>query len=202
MEKRAAMTDGGGDDADLDGIVAFVQGAAALKDTLRSGHTVAGTPESTAEHTWRLSLLALLCARRVPGLDALRLLELCIVHDLGEAISGDVPAIDAPGQAGKAARERADLQTLCAPLPAGDAAHILALYDEYDAAETPEAQLARGLDKIETVLTHAIGANPPDFDYAFNLTYGAARTDAHPLLRALRSRADAATRECMAAGDG
>lgn len=184
-------------EADLAGLVAFLQDAAALKDTLRSGHTAAGARESTAAHSWRLALLALLVAPRVPGVDALRLLELCIVHDLGEAISGDVSATQADAAAGKAARERADLRQLCAPLPAADRDRLMALWEEYEAAETAEARIAKGLDKIETILTHAIGANTPDFDYAFNLDYGAARTRAHPLLAAMRRHADAATRSRM-----
>lgn len=182
---------------DLAGIVAFLQAAERLKDTLRSGHTAGGRPESTAEHSWRLCLMVLVLERHLPGVDLLRLLKLCIVHDLGEAISGDVPATRQTADDGKAARERADLAALAAPLPEPETAAILALWDEYDAAATPEAVLAKGLDKIETVLQHAIGANPADFDYGFNLTYGADRTGAHPLLAALRTLADAATRARM-----
>ncbi|MBL9059675.1 MAG: HD domain-containing protein [Mangrovicoccus sp.] len=193
------MTDGG-DPAgigDLPGLVAFLQAAERLKDTLRSGHTAGGRPESTAEHSWRLCLMVLVLERHLPGIDLLRLLKLCLVHDLGEAISGDVPATRQTADDDKAARERADLTALSAPLPEAERAAILALWDEYDAAATPEAVLAKGLDKIETVLQHAIGANPTDFDYGFNLTYGADRTGAHPLLAALRTLADAATRARM-----
>ena len=46
---------------------------------------------------------------------------------------------------------------------------------------TPEARLAKGLDRLETVLQHVEGANPPDFDYAFNLGYGRGHTDVHPV---------------------
>ena len=185
--------------ADLAGIVAFLQAAERLKDTLRSGHSAGGRPESTAEHSWRLCLLALLLDRHLPGIDLLKLLKLCIVHDLGEAISGDIPATEQTQGDGKATRERADLELLAAPLPVAERDAILGLWDEYDAARTPEAVLAKGLDKIETVLQHAIGANPADFDYGFNLSYGAERTAAHPLLVALRGIADAATRARMGA---
>jgi putative hydrolase of HD superfamily len=51
--------------------------------------------------------------------------------------------------------------------------------------------MAKGLDKIETMLQHLIGANPPGFDYRFNLTYGRQITDRHPLLRQMRSSLDA-----------
>lgn len=80
------------DSARLEGIIAFLQAAEQLKDTLRSGITTQGRPESTAEHSWRLCLMAMLFDRELGEYDRLKLLKLCIVHDLGEAISGDVPA--------------------------------------------------------------------------------------------------------------
>ena len=185
------------DSARLDGVIAFLQAAERLKDTLRSGATSGGRRESAAEHSWRLALLALLLDRDLGAVDRLKVLKLCLVHDLGEAISGDTPAVDQRPDDGRAARERADMATLCAPLPADLSADLLALWDEYAAAATPEAKIAKGLDKIETVLQHAIGANDPGFDYAFNLGYGRERTAALPLLRQIRAKADDATRARM-----
>ena len=176
---------------DIEAYLAFFRAAEALKDTLRSGHTAGGRPESTAEHSWRLCLMALTLEEALPGIDVGRLLRLLIVHDLGEAIGGDIPA---PSQgADKTADERADFRTLIAPLPASAAERLLALWDEYNAAATAEARLAKGLDRLETVLQHTQGANPPDFDYGFNLGYGRAQTDAHPLIAALRAPVDAET---------
>ena len=80
------------DEDRLTGILAFLQAAEQLKDTLRSGTTRRGRPESTAEHSWRLTLMVMLFEKELIGLDLTRLLKLSIVHDLGEAISGDVPA--------------------------------------------------------------------------------------------------------------
>lgn len=169
----------------------FFRNAEALKDTLRSGHTAGGRPESTAEHSWRLALMALALEGDLPGIDHHRLLGLLIVHDLGEAVSGDIPA---PQQTGsKLTEERRDMETLLAPLPETVAARLLALWDEYAAAETPEARLAKGLDRLETVLQHVQGRNPPDFDIGFNLDYGRAHTDSHPLIAALREPVDAET---------
>ena len=96
-------------------------------------------------------------------------------------------------QAGKSARERDDLREVLRPLPVRLRQELLALWDEYEAAETPEAQLAKGLDKLETILQHTQGLNPADFDYRFNLTYGQAYTAAHPILAALRAHLDEAT---------
>lgn len=174
-----------------DGYLAFFRAAGALKDTLRSGHTAGGRRESTAEHSWRLCLIAVALGDELGGVDLGRLLELLVVHDLGEAIRGDVPA---PLQAGdKAAEERADLVRLVEALPATAAARLLARWDEYDARATPEARLAKALDRLETVMTHVEGANPAGFDYGFNLGYGRAETGAHPVVAALREPIDAET---------
>jgi len=180
--------------ADLPGVLAFLRAAEALKTATRSGWTTAGQPESVAEHTWRLCLMALVLHHGFPEVDFARLIRICIVHDLGEAIGGDVPA---PEQAlrpeGKAAGERRDLLQLLAPLPPAQRDEITELWDEYEAASTPEARLAKGLDKLETILQHTQGANPPDFDYRFNLGYGRRYTEGHPLLETLRAILDQET---------
>ena len=105
-------------------------------------------------------------------------MKICLVHDLGEAVGGDVPAPEqarrrAAGVAtGKGQDERRDLMTLLGPLPAASREEIVALWDEYEAASTPEARLAKALDKLETIMQHTQGKNPPAFDYRFNLEYG------------------------------
>ena len=86
---------GPGSDRDRDELaatLAFLDEAGKLKDVLRSGYTNAGSPESTAEHTWRLCLWIVALGERVEGFDVRRLLELAVVHDLGEALNGDTPA--------------------------------------------------------------------------------------------------------------
>ncbi len=172
--------------------LAFLRRAGALKDVMRNSWTRAGRHESTAEHSWRLALMAITLADDLPGIDLGRLIQILLVHDLGEAIHGDTPA---PRQTGdKTAGERADLATLIECLPASAAARISALWEEYAAAASPEARLAKGLDRLETVLQHTEGANPADFDYVFNLTYGQDRTAAHPVTAALRIPVDAETR--------
>jgi putative hydrolase of HD superfamily len=179
----------------LAGILAFVQAAEQLKDTLRSGRTCQGRPESTAEHSWRLCLMALMFERELAGLDMARLLKLLVVHDLGEAISGDIPAVAQRADPHRATRERADLIALCDPLAIDLREAIVGLWDEYAAGRSPEAVIAKGLDKIETMMQHLVGRNDPGFDFAFNLTYGTAHTDKHPLLRQIRGIVDAQTAE-------
>ncbi len=178
----------------------FIREAQRLKDVLRSGHTAQGRRESTAEHSWRLCLMVLVFAQELPGIDLLRLLKICIIHDLGEALGGDIPAVEQDGTPDKNRREREDLLTLLAPLPPALQQEFLGLWDEYDAAATPEARAAKALDKLETLIQHNQGANPPDFDYRFNLTYGQKYTDADPLFVALRALIDADTRRRVDGG--
>jgi len=178
----------------LSGIIQFIQNAERLKSTLRSGHTSQGRPESTAEHSWRLCLLVTLFNRELGDCDRLKLIKMCIVHDLGEAISGDVPAIHQSADDGRAEREKADLMTLCAPLPDDLRAEIMELWADYSEGKSTEAIFAKGFDKLETMMQHNIGLNPPDFDYAFNLDYGVKQTARHPLLRQFREIVDAETR--------
>ena len=189
------------DDAQLGGLLEFLRAAERLKTVTRSGYTSAGRPESVAEHTWRLALMALLLAPEFPELDFARLVKICLVHDLGEAIGGDIPAPEqarraAAGEsAGKAAAERRDLVTLLEPLPEHLRTEITGLWDEYEAARTPEAKVAKALDKLETILQHTQGRNPPDFDYRFNLEYGRQHTTEPPLIAAIRAALDQATED-------
>lgn len=182
----------------LTGIIAFIQATERLKDTLRTGTTTQGRSESTAEHSWRLCLLVMMFGKELEAADHLRLLKLCIIHDLGEAIAGDVPATCQDPNDNKAERERSDLQLLCRDLAEDLQAEVMGLWDEYDAAQTDEAILAKGFDKIETMLQHLIGKNPPDFDFEFNLSYGLEKTNRVPLLRQIRALVDDATRAQIA----
>lgn len=194
-------------DADLAGILAFLRHAERLKTVTRSAFTTTGERESVAEHTWRLTLMASLLAPHFPDVDPLRLIRMCLVHDLGEAIGGDIPAPEQARRlkdgvsAGKSADERRDLLILLEPLPDAERDEIVALWDEYEAAQTPTARLAKGLDKLETILQHTQGDNPPGFDYRFNLIYGRQHTETPELIARLRRVLDESTEARARAND-
>ena len=175
-------------------ILDFMDGACRLKDTPRSGRTPRGDKESVAAHSWAACLLALLVEDEFSDVDFGRLARLLIVHDLGEAVSGDIPATEQDGT-DKSARERADLLTLAAPLPADLRERLLELWDEYDSGETPTARLAKALDKIETMSGHVSGAQDDGFDYLWNLGYGRRWTDGDPRLSRIRGEVDRRTRD-------
>lgn len=181
--------------SEIEQILHFLRSTEQLKNTLRNSWTSEGHRESVAEHTWRLCLMAMLFADEYPEVDFARLVKICIVHDLGEAIGGDIPAIQQTGGAGKAAQERLDLLQLMEPLPARIRDEIAALWDEYEEARTPEARLAKALDKLETIVQHNQGRNPADFDYRFNLDYGKRYTSGDPLIASIRALVDRDTEQ-------
>jgi putative hydrolases of HD superfamily len=182
----------------ISGILEFLRSAEKLKNVTRTSWTSDGHRESVAEHTWRLCLMALVLGREFEGVDMARLMKMCVIHDLGEAIGGDISAkLQSPGS--KAAQERADLLELLRPLPHSVRNEIVELWDEYEAAATPEAHVAKALDKLETIMQHNQGRNPADFDYAFNLGYGTQYTADHPLIVEIRRILDEETSSRAAA---
>lgn len=121
---------------------------------------------------------------------------MCVVHDLAEAVNGDIPAPEQTRRAaeglatGKGDAERRDLLAITASLPADQRERIIGLWDEYEANTTPEARFVKAVDKLETILQHTQGKNPPDFDYGYNLTYGRGSTDLDQRIRDLRGVLD------------
>ncbi len=182
------------ENGDIPSRLEFLRRAEQLKDTLRSAYTTSGRTESVAEHTWRLTLLIITFADELPDVDLLKLLKICILHDLGEAVDGDIPAPLQDASASKSAKERDDFLSLVETLPDEVRSEFVSLWDEYEAGESTEAKAAKALDKLETILQHNQGLNPDDFDYAFNLEYGKTYTDRVPIAARIRDLLDADTR--------
>lgn len=181
------------DIASIEGRLAFIRESEKLKNVLRSAFTSQGRIESTAEHTWRLCLLAMVFEDQLHHLDFGKLLRICILHDLGEAIGGDIPAVEQEAGIRKSDRERRDLLQLMHSLDDRRREYFLSLWEEYENATTPEARAAKALDKIETLIQHNQGKNPPGFDYGFNLDYGRNYTSAEPLFSQIRALIDMET---------
>jgi putative hydrolase of HD superfamily len=184
--------------ADAQGLRECLRRAGALRDTPRNTLKPSGVPESTAEHSWRLALLALLTAP--PELDRGRVLALCLLHDLAEAVTGDIPAVARPDPGVKAEAESRALSHLLETAPAETRALVTGLLDDYAAQASPEARFVKAADRCETVLAHAEAPQPAGFDWRFNLDYGKGLADPFPLLAALRRIADAET-AAMTGGD-
>ncbi len=176
-------------------VLTFLRHAENLKNTLRSASTSQGRAESSAEHSWRVALLAMLVQEAFPEASLEKMLSMAIVHDLGEAVCGDIPAVELRPKEDKKRVERQGLLALCKALPEPLCEKLVALWDEYEAGQSLEAKLVKAFDKLETLLQHTQGMNPATFDYDFNLSYGQEYTSIHPLLQELRTQIDVETRK-------
>lgn len=185
---------------EIHALLAFLRRAERLKTVTRTSWTSEGKQESTAEHTWRLCLFALSVKPWFSELNFERVLAIALVHDLGEAISGDISAVLQVGAPPKHEQERRDLVQLLGDAPEAVRANLLALFDEYNAVTSPEAKFVKAVDKLETILQHNQGRNPENFDYAFNLPYGQQYTAGHPVIAKLREILDTET-QARAAGE-
>lgn len=159
-----------------------------LKCNTRHSWTSCGTQESVAEHSWRLSVMALLAADEYPELDINKVIKMCLIHDFGEAITGDIPSFFKTEQ--NEVEEEKAVRNLLAELPAPLCAELQELFDEMNALATPEAKLFKALDNMEAVVSH----NEADlstwipFEYEENLVYGAGNAEWSPWTKALREQ--------------
>ncbi|KAG4942615.1 hypothetical protein JHK85_047261 [Glycine max] len=109
-------------------------------------------PESIADHMYRMSLMALV-ASDVPGVDRNKCIKMAIVHDIAEAIVGDITPLDGVSKAEKNQREQAALDHMCKVLGGGSTAKEIAeLWMEYESNSSPEAKFVKDLDKVEMIL--------------------------------------------------
>ena len=123
-----------------------------LKDTPRHCTTSKGRRESVAEHSWRITLMAFLLRDEFPEADMDRVMRMCLIHDLGECFTGDIPVFAKTGADRKKESELLDewVQTL----PETVRTEMTGLYAEMNALETPEARIYKSLDKLEAVIQH------------------------------------------------
>ena len=142
-----------------------------LKDTPRHCTTTKGRTESVAEHSWRMSLMASLLRHEFPDLDMDKVVNMCLIHVLGECFTGDIPTF-VKTDADRAA-EDALLDQWVKSLPDELSADIAALYDEMNAQETAEAKVYKALDKLEALIQH--NESPlstwSENEYELNKTY-------------------------------
>ncbi len=175
--------------------------AARLKDTTRHCYTPRHRHESVAEHSWRVALMAYLMRDEFPELDMDKVTQMCLIHDLGECFTGDIPSFEKT--AADTAKEDGLLAQWVAGLPQPYRTDMAALYAEMDALETPEAKLYKALDKLEAVISH--NESPLDtwlpLEYELNLTYANDNVAFSPYLTALRTEVRRETEEKVAKGE-
>lgn len=169
-----------------------------LKCSTRHCYTSSGRQESVAEHSWRIALMAMLVAPEFPEADMDRVIRMCLIHDLGEAFTGDIPAFDKTDA--DAAREDALFEDWVRTLPRETAEEFTALLSEMNAMQTLEAKIYKALDRMEAVIQH----NESDIstwlplEYDLQLRYGAENVKFSPWFQALKSEIDDWTRQKIA----
>ncbi len=157
-----------------------------LKDTMRHCYTKNGRRESVAEHCWMMTLAAFWMKDEFPEADMDRVLKMCLIHDLGEAFTGDVPAFEKT--ASNEQEEKRLLYGWVASLPGDIAKEMLSLYDEMEKRETLEAKIYKAVDGLEAVIQHNISdiSTWLPLEYELNLTYADDKVAFSEYLRALR----------------
>ena len=113
--------------------------------------------ENDAEHSWHIAVMALIFEEyAAEPVDISRAVKMCVVHDLIEIYAGDTFAYDTAGNADKAEREAASADKLFAQLPAEQGADIRALWEEFDAMQTPDAKYAACMDRLQPFLHNTL----------------------------------------------
>jgi putative hydrolase of HD superfamily len=159
----------------LEAQFAFLNEADRLKSVLRATTLVDGSrPENSGEHSWHLALYALVLADQAgPDVDINRVIRMLLIHDLVEIDVGDVPIHSQNGKA------HASVETQAAEAQAADRifgllppdlGHPLrALWEEFEAAETPDARFAKSLDRVQPVMANLMSGGGTWTTY--NVTY-------------------------------
>ena len=123
-----------------------------LKDTPRHCTTSNRRTESVAEHSWRISLMAFLLKHEFKDVDINKVVDMCLIHDLGECFTGDIPTFIKTDEDRDV--EDSLLNKWVKSLPTDVSNELMSLYEEMEAQETKEAKLYKSLDKLEALIQH------------------------------------------------
>lgn len=171
--------------------------AAKLKVTPRHCYTEENRAESVADHSWRIALMAMLLSgeEEFREVDMNKVIRMCLIHDLGESFTGDIPTFD------KTDDDTRTEDTLFLEwvdgFPEPQRQEWQMLLAEMDRLETKEAKTYKALDKLEALISH----NESDIstwiplEYELQLTYGQENMQFSEYLRTFRQTIDAWTRK-------
>ena len=176
-------------------LLEILEVAERLKDATRHCYTSKGRHESVAEHSWMMTLMAFFLREEFPDVNMDKVIEMCIIHDLGEAFTGDIPAFD--NTSADEETEEALLYGWVKSLPEPFVGKMLALYEEMAKRETKEAKVYKAIDGLEAVIQH----NFSDLstwiprEYELNKTYAYDKVAFSEYLTALRDEVKKDTME-------
>ena len=159
-----------------------------LKDATRHCYTSGGRRESVAEHSWRITLMAYFVSDEFPEADLAKLMKMCLIHDLGEAFTGDVPTFEKTEADEQ--KEASLLDEWVKQLPEPFAKEMQELYREMEVRQTLEARIYKALDNLEALIQH----NESDIrtwiplEYDLQMTYGNDKVQFSEYLTRLRDQ--------------
>ena len=168
-----------------------------LKCSTRHCYTTSGRRESVAEHSWRIALMAMLLSgeKEFQDADMDKVIRMCLIHDLGEAFTGDVPTFE------KTETDEEKEEVLYAEwvesFPKVQKLEFQSLLAEMAEQRTVEAKIYKALDKLEAVIQHDesdISTWIP-LEYELQLSYGKEQVQFSPYLREFKKVVDEWTRE-------
>ena len=167
-------------------LLEFLAMAEKLKCNTRHSYTSSGRHESVAEHSFRLALMAYMVSDEMPEIDTDKVIRMCLIHDLGEAITGDIPSFEKTDS--DEAAEDSAVSGFVNQLPEYWKKQLGEMYREMNELKTPEAKLYKALDKLEAVIQH----NEADIstwlplEYELQLTYGTEECSFNEYINSLR----------------
>ena len=176
----------------------FLNRVERLKSVRRHCVTADGEPETVAAHSWRTALMAYLLKDELGDADMDRVIRMCLIHDIGEAVTGDIPTF--AKNAEQEETEKEAVANLLKGLPGPLKQELGELFSEMEAQETKEAKIYKALDRLEAVISH----NESDIatwlplEYELQQTYAAANVRGFPALEALQEEAVGRTKEKIA----
>ena len=173
-----------------------------MKTNLRHNWTDGERRESVADHSWRLALMPLLLESDFPDTDINRVIRMCLIHDLGEAVTGDIPCFKKTDS--DEDNEKAALGSLLKNLPDDIRRSFEELYAEMYEMNTKEAKLYKALDNLEAVISHneADISSWEEHEYSLQLNYGADKVGWNGWLKELKAEIDRDTLKKISAARG
>lgn len=165
-----------------------------LKCNTRHSWTSNGRHESVADHSWRLALMALLVRDEFPHLDTDKVIRMCLIHDLGEAFTGDIPTFEKTKE--DEAKEEKVFNEWIESFPSPYREEFMELLQEMNERVTEEAKLYKALDNLEAVIQHdeADISTWLPLEYDLQFTYGADKVAFSTYLKQLKASIDKKTR--------
>lgn len=171
---------------DIQAYLNFLNIAEKLKCNTRHSYTSSGRHESVAEHSWRLAMMAYLVGDEFPEVDIDKVIQMCLFHDMGEAVTGDIPCFE-KNSSDEAVEDEA-VTWLLKQLPVPHRQNLELLFREMQEQQTAEAKLYKALDKLEALIQH----NEADIstwiplEYELQMTYGTKECEFSEFLKKLR----------------